>query len=300
MLQPPPIVIDKTAPASEAPEGAIPVALYGELGGGEGLDSDTAIGRAILQVEGSTDLATIPDFAKYSYIDMRGERTSTQTYLDLPRAEDYGEGRILYVNDKLGNVDPDSWRTRIAVRAATGQGIDGSGTRTITEKNGFLALRATKPGPISKQEWQVVGTNSPMHHTNPGFANWHTSDMEVGKGYTNNWYGAHVYVPLSLEVYRTDAVNKFWVRYYPTRAMAEQDKDRVYGTQVPAGVQVMNEFVVGGDAPVKSYGTGGVVSSWDANGNPDNSYFTAVTLIEGTPGSLAMYSVYKDMVTLPS
>lgn len=277
-----------------------PVVIYDLPTGGEGLDSDTGVGREILSVEGTTDLSTIPDMEKYTYIDVRGDRTTTRVHIDLPKAEDFGSGRILYINDKLGNVDPDTWQTRITVRAATGEGIDGSDTHTITERNGFLAVRATPPGPIGKREWQVVGVNPPEHHTYTGFSNWASTNMEVGESRVITREGSHVFVPLSLEVYASHATNKFWFRFYPTHAMATADKDREFGTPAPAGVSVLNEFIAGGDLPARSFGNGGVVSSWNADGTPRNVCYIAYTLVEGAPGRLAVNGVYKNMVTLPN
>lgn len=291
--------VDEPVPRHDAEE-AQPITIVNlPTGGGEGKESDAGIGREILNVEGSTDLKTISDFDKYSFIDVRGDRTETYQYIDLPKASDYGAGRVLYINDKLGNVNPDSWSSRITVRAADGEGVDGLATRAITEKNGYVALRATEPGPLPFQEWQVVGENSPKHHTNGGFSNWSQGDISVGEGYVRRVSGAHVYTPIKMELYDGHKANKFVARYYPTQEMAEADKNRGIDTPAPEGINVLNEFIVGGDLPATSYGTGGVVSSWDNKGEPSNTYYITYSMVEGTAGRLSARTYYKDMVTVP-
>lgn len=268
-------------------------------GGGVGFDADTGIGREILQVDGSTDLATVPDFAKHTYVDVRGEATSTGPTITLPKAEAFGEGRVLYIIDKLGHVDGESWLTRIRVEPDPEDGIDGSTAYTITEKNGFVGLRATNHGPLARREWQVIATNPPNHHSSNGFGNWEINPMELNKGYISTWMGAHVYAPLMMQIYDTYASNKFWVRYYPTAAMAAADKDRAFGTEPPDTIHVSAEFVVGGDAPARSYGDNRVVSSWDADGRtPINRRFAVVMQVSGTPSRSSFWTSYKDMVTL--
>ena len=296
MNDPVPLVVQESGSVEDAPGGAVPIALYGV--GGTGVDADTGVGREVLNIEGSTDLATIPDFAKYSYVDIRGERTNQYVTINLPKASDYGHGRILYINDKLGNIDPNTWQTRVTLRTASGEGIDGFAIRSLSEKNGYIALRATNPGTVALREWQVVGENSPVHHTNTAASNWWSTPVEIGKGHVTTFSGAHVYVPLKHELHPSYRANKYWIRHYPTEAMANLDINRAPGEPVPAGVQVMNEFTLGGDLPYTSYGTGAVVSSWENNGKPRNTYIVICTQLTGTPGTLSVDSTYKDMAKM--
>lgn len=272
-----------------APE---PVTIYGLDGSG----GATAVGREILAVNGDTDLSIIPGAAEYTYIDVRNLQAGGNTVITLPRAEDYGAGRILYVNDKLGSVDPETWQPRIRIQAQAGQGIDGKASFLISEKDGFVALRATDPGQIGMQEWQVVAVNPPLNHDSGGFANWTITPMTVGVGQTINWSGAHVYTPLKIEVYSGYAANKFVVRFYPTEAMAIADKSRPLGDAVPANIQVLNEFVVGGDLPAASYGTGGTVSSWTPAGTPRNVMFASYMQVSGTGSRFSATHVYRSIV----
>lgn len=295
MADPIPYLVAESGTPEEAPNGSIPIALYGAGGGGVGPEGDVAVGRIILNTEDTLDLSTVSNIDEVTYVDVRGEARNIT--ITLPDAATYGPGRIIYINDKLGHVVNEDTGLRITVQASGTDGIEGRTSYVIAERRGFVGLRASDTGPVVREEWQVVAANSPLNHTSGGFSNWNgAAVLQPNQGYTSQYVGAHVYTPLKVEVSSSFSANKFVVRYYPTMAMAEADKSRPLGDPVPDSIQVLNEFVVGGDLPRVSYGNGGTVSSWNANGTPTNGRFVSYMLIEGTASRFSATQIHKDMV----
>lgn len=274
-----------------------PYQIIGIDPNGEGNSQDIAIGRNILTVDQSTDLAAVDDINDYSFVDVRVGSTTSSITIKLPSAEDYGHGRVLYINDKLGIVDPETYGARIRIEAVAGEGIDGRSAYTIGEKDGYVALRASETPEFGNQAWQVVGANPTANHTNSYFAN-HVlpAFTELNKGQVQRWSGAHVYIPLAYEVYSSYAAGKFLIRFYPTEAMANTDKDRAYGDPVPDGITVSSEIVCGGDLGPIGFAPGTAVSSWNASREPVNIRFIVFQQLSGTLSRLSGTATYLDLV----